>query len=365
MNSVIYVGMDVHKETVFIVGYKNGEQVPSIVVQKKNRESELRKYFKKLQEKGELLCCYEAGPSGYSTYRMLEGMGIACLVAAPGLIPKKPSERIKTDKRDADMLARNLRSGQLTGVHIPTRADEAVREFLHVRDDYKDEQRRYKQKILSLLLRHGLIYRDGDNWTGKHRLWIKKAIAELNSLQKETVKEYLGHLDYITENIKRIDQRIEALASEGRYREKVKRLMAIKGIGTFTALSIIAEISDFRRFAKPSQFMSYLGLVPAEHSSGERRRQNGITKSGNKRLRRLLVESAWHCRTYDPSSKRLIKRRREVDPQARAYADKAGKRLSRRYQHLLFTGKPSQKVATAVARELCGFIWGIMREQTT
>jgi transposase len=364
MNNVIYVGMDVHKETVFIVGYKDAEQIPSIVVQKKNREYELRKYFKKLQQKGELLCCYEAGFSGFSTYRMLEGMGIACLVAAPGLIPRKPSERIKTDKRDADMLARNLRSGQLTGVNIPTRTDEAVREFLHLRDDYKDEQRRYKQKILSLLLRHGLAYRDGENWTGKHRLWIKNAITDLNPLQIETVQEYLRHLDYITENIKRIDQRIEELASEQRYREKVKQLMALKGIGTFTALSIIAEIGDFRRFANPTQLMSYLGLVPSEHSSGERRRQNGITKAGNKRLRRLLVESAWHCRAYNPSSKRLIQRRREVDPQIGLYADKAGKRLSRRYQHLLFTGKPSQKVATAVARELCGFIWGIMREQT-
>lgn len=364
MNSVIYVGMDVHKETVFIVGYKDNEQTPSIVIQKKNREFELRKYFKKLQEKGELLCCYEAGPSGYSTYRMLESMSIACLVAAPGLIPRKPSERIKTDKRDADMLARNLRSGQLTGVYIPTRADEAVREFLHVRDDYKDEQRRYKQKILSLFLRHGLVYRDGENWTGKHRLWIKKAITEMSALQKETVQEYLGHLDYMSENLKRIDRRIEELASEQRYAEKVKRLMALKGIGTFTALSLIAEVSDFRRFAAPTQFMSYLGLVPGEHSSGQRRRQGGITKAGNSRLRRLLVESAWHCRTYDPSSKRLLKRREGLPQQLNGYADKAGKRLSRRYNHLLFTGKPSQKAATAVARELCGFIWGIMRDQT-
>jgi transposase len=149
-------------------------------------------------------------------------------------------------KRDADMRARNLRSGQFTGVYIPTRADEAVREVLHVRDDYKDEQRRYKQKIFSLLLRHGLVYRDGENWTEKHRLWIKKAVTELGALQKETVQEYLGHLDYMSENLKRIDRRIEALASEQRYAEKVKRLMALKGIETFTALSLVVEVCDFR-----------------------------------------------------------------------------------------------------------------------
>ena len=361
-NSVVYVGMDVHKESVNIVAYKGDEQRPSIIVEKKNREYELRKYFKKLKEKGSLRCCYEAGPSGFSTYRMLEEMGIACLVAAPGLIPRKPSERIKTDRRDADILARNLRAGQLTGVYIPTRDDEAVREYLHVRDDFKREQRRYKQKVLSLTARHGLIYREGNYWTGKHRQWLK-GLTSLSPLQRETMEEYLRHLDYINENIKRIDGRIEELAAAQRYKEKVERLMSLKGIGTFTALSLIVEISDFRRFASPGELMSYLGLVPSEHSSGEKRRTGGITKAGNSRLRRLLIEAAWHYRSYTPS-KRLMERRRVVEPHISQYADKAGRRLSRRFQHLLFTGKPSQKVATAVARELCGFVWGLMREQT-
>jgi transposase len=354
--------MDVHKEMVHIVGYKGDEQRPSIIVAKKNREYELRKYFKKLQEKGSLRCCYEAGPSGFSTYRMLEDMGIDCIVAAPGLIPRKPSERIKTDRRDADMLARNLRAGQLTSVHVPDEEDEAVREYLHVRDDFKKEQRRYKQKILALLARHGLYYREGNYWTGKHRTWLKN-LTSLTALQKESLEEYLRHLDYINENIKRIDGRIEELAAGQRYKEKVERLRSLKGIGTFTALSLIAEISDFRRFASPTQFMSYLGLVPGEHSSGEKRRMGGITKAGNVRLRRLLVESAWHYRSYMPS-KRLLERRRAVEPHVRDYAEKAGRRLSRRFHHLMFTGKPSQKIATAVARELCGFIWGLMREQT-
>lgn len=360
--SVVYVGMDVHKETVNIVAYKGNEERPSIVVEKKNREYELRKYFTKLQQKGSLRCCYEAGPSGFSTYRLLEEMGIACLVAAPGLIPRKPSEQIKTDRRDADMLARNLRAGQLTGVHIPTRKDEAVREYLHVRDDFKKEQRRYKQKIISMTTRHGLMYREGRYWTRKHRQWLKQ-ITSLSPLQKETLEEYLRHLDYIGENIKRIDGRIEEIAAEQRYKEKVERLMTLKGIGTFTALSLIAEISDFRRFASPNEFMSYLGLVPGQHSSGQKRSMRGITKAGNVRLRRLLIEISWHYSSYVPS-KRLLERRRKVEPHIREYADKAGRRLSRRFQHLLFTGKPSPKVTTAVARELCGFVWGLMREQT-
>lgn len=360
--SLVYVGMDVHKESVNIVAYKGDEKRPFIVVKKKNREFELRKYFTKLQHKGSLRCCYEAGPSGFSTYRILEDMGIACLVAAPGLIPKKPSERIKTDRRDADMLARNLRAGQLTGVHVPTREDETVREYLHVRDDFKKEQRRYKQKIISLTARHGLHYREGGYWTGKHRQWLNR-LPSLSPLQRETLEEYLRHLDYLSENIKRIDGRIEEIATEQRYREKVGQLMTLKGIGTFTALSLISEVSDFRRFASPTEFMSYLGLVPSEHSSGEKRRMGGITKAGNVRLRRLLVEVAWHYRSYTPS-KRLLERRRAVEPHISEYADKAGKRLSRRFQHLLFTGKPSPKVVTAVARELCGFVWGVMREET-
>lgn len=362
MNSVVYVGMDVHKESVSIVGYKGDEQRPSIIVEKRNREFELRKYFTKLKEKGSLRCCYEAGPSGFSTYRMLEDMGIVCLVAAPGLIPRKPSERIKTDRRDAEMLARNLRAGQLTGVYVPTKDDEAVREYLHLRDDFKREEKRFKQKILSFTARHGLMYREGRPWTEKHRRWLKN-LSSLKPLQRESIEEYVRHLDYIGENIKRIDARIEELATAQRYKQKVQRLMSLKGIGTYTALSLIAEISDFRRFASPTQFMSYLGLVPSEHSSGQKRITGGITKAGNSRLRRLLIEAAWHYRSYMPS-KRLLKRRQVVEPHISEYADKAGRRLSRRFHHLLFTGKVSQKVATAVARELSGFVWGLMREQT-
>ncbi|MCF7929470.1 MAG: IS110 family transposase [Spirochaetales bacterium] len=195
-----------------------------------------------------------------------------------------------------------------------------------------------------------------------YRTWLKN-LTSLRPLQKETLEEYLRHFDYINENIKRIDGRIEELATAQRYKEKVERLMSLKGIGTYTALSLIAEISDFRRFASPTQFMSYLGLVPSEHSNGQKRHTGGITKAGNGRLRRLLIEAAWHYRSYMPS-KRLLERKRVVDPHISEYADRAGRRLSRRFQHLLFAGKPSQKVSTAVDRELSGFIWGLMREQT-
>ncbi|MBI9108646.1 MAG: IS110 family transposase [Spirochaetales bacterium] len=361
MESILYVGMDVHKDWIVIVVFREDETEPFIVVKKKNDKQQLRTYFKKLKEKGRLYCCYEAGFSGFYHYHLLVEMGISCIIAAPGLIPRKAGDHIKTDTRDAESLARNLRAGMLTPVHVPTHQDESVRDYLRMRDDFKMDLKRKKQQILSFLSRLGYIYKDGTYWTGAHRRWLKN-IDNLLPLQRETLTNYLIAMEELEQKITLIDNRIEEIAKEEQYNSLVGKLMCLKGIGTLTALSLIVEIGDFKRFASAEKFMGYLGLVPSEASSGSHRRQGGLTKAGNIRLRRPLIESAWHYRYYQPS-KRLTQRRKGFSPEIVCYADKAGRRLSRKFQRLVFNGKKSQKAVAATARELSGFIWGMATER--
>lgn len=361
MKSLLYVGMDVHGEWITIVVFRDDEPAPFITIRKKNDRVVLQKYLRKLLKKGDLQCCYEAGFSGFYHYRILKEMGIPCVVAAPGLIPRKPGNHIKTDNRDAESLARNLRAGMLTPVHVPTVSDEAVRDYLRMRDDFKMDQKRKKQQVLSFLVRLGYRYEAGTYWTAAHRKWIK-TLATLQPLQKEALQEYMIALEELEEKLVLLEARIETIAQREPYAAVVGKLMCFKGIGTLTALSLVVEIGDFRRFATAEKMMGYLGLVPSEQSSGDKRTQGGITKTGNIRLRRLLIESAWHYRYYQPS-KRLTQRRKGFPPEIVAYADKAGRRLSKKFQHLLFAGKRSQKVVAAVARELSGFIWGMVNDR--
>jgi len=362
-NSLLYVGMDVHKESVVFAVFRGYEQKPFIQVSKKNDSYILKKYFNKLKEKGTLICCYEAGPCGFHMYRLLENLNISCIVAAPGLIPCKPGERIKTDARDAEALARNLRAGVLPSVHVPTKSDEAVRDYLRMRDDLIVEIKRYKQRTLSFVDRYGYRYKPGTNrWTIAHRSWLKE-LTGLEPLQRETLDEYMLHLNYLEEKQIRIDKRIEEIAEEDRYRDMTKQFTCLKGIGILTALSLVVEIGDFKRFSSAAKFMGYLGLVPSKHSSGMKRNQGGLTKSGNSRLRKLLIESSWHYSFPYQPSKRVRRRREGQRPQLIKYADKAGRRLSSKFSHLIFRGKPSQRAAAAVARELAGLIWGIAHEK--
>ncbi len=361
MKSVLYTGMDVHKEWIVIAVYRDEESAPFINIRKKNDRIVLQKYMRKLMEKGTLQCCYEAGFSGFHLYHILEEMKIPCLVAAPGLIPRKPGNHIKTDHRDAELLARNLRAGMLTPVHIPTISDEAVRDYLRMRDDFKMDQKRKKQQILSFLARQGYRYETGNYWTGGHRKWIK-SLDSMQPLQKEALKEYMIALDELENKLVLLQEQIEKIAQTNSYNALVGKFMCFKGIGTLTALSLVVEIGDFRRFATAEKLMGYLGLVPSEHSSGNSRKQGGLTKAGNIRLRRLLIESAWHYQYYQPS-KRLTQRRKGFSPEIVAYADKAGRRLSRKFQRLVYDGKKKQKVVAAVARELSGFIWGMANDQ--
>ena len=365
MNSLIYVGMDVHKETIAIAVFRDSNRNVEFERTIKNEPGKVKKFFNKLKEKGEsILSCYEAGPTGFDLYRILEEMNITCYVAAPSLLPRKPGDRIKTDKRDAIMLAKVLRNGDIVSVHVPSRSDEAVRNYLRMCNNTKSDLKRQKQRLLMFLLSIGIKYETGKKyWTGAHRKWLK-ALEFEEELSQSIFNEYYIAICELEEKISKLKEKIEEIAAEARYTEKVSKLRCFKGIDTLTALTFVSEIGDFRRFRKAAEFMAYMGLVPSESSSGDKRRLGSITKAGNSRLRKLLIESSWHYKHYVPS-KRLTMRRKGQSSETIAYADKAGRRLSKKYNKLLLRGKISQKIVTAVARELSGFIWGMMAGKTS
>ena len=360
MRSIIYVGMDVHKETIAIAVFRDNNKNVEYERQIRNEAGQIIKFFKKLKEREEnIISCYEAGPTGFSLYRILEEMDISCYVAAPSLLPRKPGDRIKTDKRDAVMLGKVLRNGEIISVHVPTRSDGAVRDYLRMSNNTKSDLRKKKQQLLMFLLSIGKKYDTGKSyWTGAHRKWLK-SLKFGEEVHKLVFDEYYIAILELEEKINRFKEKIEEISAEARYVEQVSKLRCFKGIDTLTALTFVTEIGDFRRFREAKAFMSYMGLVPSEYSSGEKRRVGSITKAGNSRLRKLLIESSWHYKYYVPS-KRLSMRRKGNAPETIAYADKAGRRLNKIYSKFLFRGKLSQKIVTAVARELSGFIWGMM-----
>ena len=364
MRSIVYVGMDVHKETIAIAVFRDSNRNVEFERTIRNEPGKIKKFFNKLKEKeGNILSCYEAGPTGFVLYRILEEMEITCYVAAPSLLPRKPGDRIKTDKRDAVMLAKVLRNGEIVSVHVPTRSDEAVRDYLRMCNNTRSDLKKQKQRLLMFLLSIGKKFDTGKGyWTGIHRKWLKSLEFE-EELHKLVFEENYIAICELEEKIGKLKEKIEEISAEARYAEKVSKLKCFKGIDTLTALTFVAEIGDFRRFRKAHAFMAYMGLVPSEYSTGEKRKQGSITKAGNSRLRKLLIESSWHYKYYVPS-KRLTMRRKGQAPETIAYADKAGRRLSKKYNKLLLRGKISQKVVTAVARELSGFIWGMMVGET-
>lgn len=358
MSKILYVGMDVDKEKIVVAKLAGSARVTDEHVIA-NRPEAVRKYFSALTKEGNVMTTYEAGCFGFGLHRQLTEMNVATIVAAPGLIPRKPSDRLKTDRRDARTLAFALRAGQITGVHVPTKQDESVRDYLRAYEDMRDDLRRCKQRILHFLLRRGIRYEQGGLWTVKHKNWL--ATLDLGSqLDRQTLDTYLAHLQGLESACSQLASEVEKIAEGERYRDSVRKLTAFKGIKTLIALSFIADIGDFRRFSSAGQFMAFLGLVPSEHSSGNKRRQGGITKAGNSHLRRLLVEAAWHYRSYHPTSRVLVERRQGLDPRVISYVNRAGRRLNRKYLHMLLRGKRSQVAVTAVTRELCGFIWGAM-----
>lgn len=364
MESIAHVGMDVDKEKIAVAVVKDYESEPRVQRIIGNRPDAIKALVEELSaEYDHVTLCYEAGACGFELYRRITDLGALCIVIAPSSLPKKANNRVKTDRRDAVKLAMGLRSGDLSPVYVPTREDEALRDYLRAYEDIKAELKRAKQRLVHFLLRHEIRYEEGKNWSAKYWRWLRSLTFD-SPMMGLAFAEYVGQITRLEETRTRIAQRLEEVAADERYETKVKTLRAFKGIGTLTALSCIVEIGDFRRFARAEQFMAFLGLVPSEHSSGGRRRLGSITKTGNGLLRKLLIEAAWHARYYKVHGKTLLADRAAVSPQIAAYADRAGKRLNRKYWRLLQAKRPPQVAATAVARELAGFIWGAMVDQT-
>jgi len=361
-NRITYIAMDTHKKQhrVALV-YPNDERVIEFSV--KNTPAEIRKMVRKIKRNapGKVKFCYEAGVCGFTLQRRIEALECKCSVIAPSLTPRKPGERKKTDRRDAKKLLGLLMADMLTEVFPPDEQQEAARELTRCRGAAQENLKRIRHQLQKMLVRHGYVFLDGQHWTQKHLRWL--GAVEFNQpLLQEVFDCYFTEMRHCLQRVKTLDRELEKLAQSEDYREVVGILRCFYGIETLTAITIIAEVFDFGRFASARDFMSYLGLTPSESSSGEKEHKGSITKTGNKRARRLLTEAAWHHRhSYGVST--ALRKRREGQPQwAIDIADRAGLRLRKRYRRLVHRGKLPCKVTTAVARELAGFIWSALVE---
>jgi len=359
MSTLHYVGMDVHKETIDVSMYKENDSRPYCEKRIPNRDTSIKKLFKGIMKTGSVVACYEAGCMGFTLQRTLEGMGVTAVITAPGKMPRRSSDRVKTDRRDARTLATYLRNGDIEAIRVPTEDEEVVRDYLRGREDVRLDQARTKQRLQKFLLRHGYVYESVRYWTGPHEKWLR-SLEFKNPLMKETFDEYHVGIQELGGKLRMMDKRIDEIALSEPYAAKVKKLRCFKGIDFLTALTLVSEVGDFRRFKSAESFMAFLGLVPSEYSSGGKRRQGGITKAGNTHVRRFLIESSWHYRYSLSPSKRLMERRYGQPTDVIAYADRAMKRLQHKFFKLVLRGKTSQVAVTAVARELAGFVWGMM-----
>jgi transposase len=360
--------MDVHKEKFTLCCYSFDEDE---IKYQQNISPDYRmilKYIEQIRNRYPLettfVCGYEAGSLGYTLYHQLTDHGVKCIILAPSTMAITNKNRVKTDKRDAGNIARCLALRTYSEVHVPTAEDEAVKDYIRMRDDKKKAFKIIKQQILSFVLRHGHRFVDGRNyWTIKHVAWLKS--LKLEGVLQEILDEYLITYDYLRDKIERLDKRIEEFAGSERYRENVKKLTCLIGIKTYTALSVLVEIGDFKRFAKADKMAAFLGLVPGEDSSGEKRHRGSITKAGNSHLRRLLVESSQSYTRGAIGHKSIDLKRRQSGnvPQVIAYADKANERLRRKFYRMTLKNNTNRNIAaTAIARELSCFIWGLMTD---
>ena len=361
-DTIKYVGLDVSKEKIAVAIAEEGREEPRYWGMIPYSDEAVKKLIKKLGQKESLRVCYEAGPTGYGLVRLFHKMGIECEVIAPSLIPQKPGERIKTDRRDSLRLAKLFRAGELTSIYVPTADDEALRDLMRAREDAKEDELRAKHRLTKFLLRNEIHPpSDVGTWTSKYRQWLDSLKFD-RPTSRVVFQEYLHHLQEIEARIKRLEEEINVQATEGSHAPMIQALQTLRGVKVITATSLVAEVGSFKRFASPQQFMSYVGLIPSESSSGNIRRQGKITKTGNRHVRRLLVESAWSYR-YQPALKGDLKRRQQGQlPSVQAISWKAQNRLHKKYYRLISRGKESGKTITAVARELAGFIWAITQE---
>jgi transposase len=362
MSIVRFLSFDNHAETLVpAIAEPNGEvrRLPTIP----NQFESLRKMVQKLGPTEQLRACYEAGPTGYVLYWQLTSLGVQCEVVAPSLIPVKPGDRVKTDRRDAEKLARCYRAGDLTPVWVPDAAHEALRDLVRTREDAKQDQHRARHRLSKFLLRHGQRPPETVKkaWTQKYLTWIKEQVHFEQSALEATLLDYIHEVDHMGERIQRLEKSIDTAIEQApsEMRAVIEALQALRGVAKITAVSIVAELGSLSRFDKPRQLMGYSGLVSSESSSGQRIRRGPITKTGNAHLRRVIVEAAWAYQYRPWVGGALLKRQQGVDQEIKDLAWKAQWRLHTRYKKLAARGKNKNQIVTAVGRELLGFIWAI------
>ncbi len=355
-----YIGLEVHKESI-AVAIASPERAGEIRFWGNipNTADSVRRLFNKLNKNhSKMLVCYEAGPCGYRVYRQLTSMGIECQVIAPSRIPKSPTDRIKNDHRDAMSLARLLRAGDLTTIWVPDEMHEAMRDLIRARSASKKDTKAARQRIQSLLLRTGRSYAK-KSWTKCHRTWLANQTYP-NSSQQIAFQHYLQALQQAEDRTLQLEQEIQRALPDWSLGDSVIQLQALKGVALIVAVTVVSEIGDFSRFSHPKQIMAYLGLIPGEHSSGNKIRSTDITKVGNPEVRKMLYEAAWAYRSNAKvGSWMLAHMPATVRQESKDIAWKAQQRLSFRYRSLVAKGKKSQVAITAVARELVGFMWDI------
>ena len=357
-----YIGLHMLKYTIAVSVAKSGRTAPELISGIANRPEAVAKLVEQLSQEygGEvLLFCYEAGPCGYGVYRQITAMGHHCQVVAPSLVPQKPGDHVKTDRRDASKLARLLRSGDLTAVWVPGEEQEAMRDLTRARGDFKAQERKARQQLNAYVLRHSYAWPSNRTcWTKAHYNWLE-SLKFAHHWQQVVLQEYTDAVKAASQRVVDITAQMERALPQWSLAPVVDALIALRGIDKLAAMVLLAELGDISRFENPRQLMAFLGLVPSEHSSGKRRRQGSITKTGNSHARRMLVECAWSYRFPARLTMHLKRKAKDAPAEAKATAWKAQKRLCGRYRTLLQAGKNTKQTTVAIARELSGFIWDI------
>ena len=363
MNTVKFIGLDVHKKTITIAIADSGRQnKPRVYGAIANDLDAVDKFCRKMvSTASRLYFVYEAGPCGYGLYRHLTAKGFDCMVAAPSLIPKKSGDRVKTDRRDAAKLAQLHRAGELTAVYVPDPQDEAMRDLSRARHDAVSATQKAKQRLKAFLLRNRIVYSGRCAWSKAYFRWLAD-IAMAYPAQQVTLQEYIDAVHEGLQRVERLTDQIRQLVPGWRLAPVVSALQAARGVSVVVAVTLLSELGDLSRFQRPSQLMAHLGLVPSEHSSGESTKRGGITKTGNRHARRVLVEAAWAYRMPARVSGLLLKRQQGVPEQVCRIAWKAQLRLCTRYRRLAARGKLKKKVVTAIARELSAFLWAMAKQ---
>src|SRR5579862_8652735 len=354
MSKVRFVGLDVHAETIAVAVAETGGEVRSLG-SIPNRPESLRKMIGKLAPIGSLKCCYEAGPTCYVLYWQLTQLGVACEVIAPSLVPTKAGDRVKTDRRDAEKLARCHRAGELTAVWVPNAAQEALRDLVRAREAAKKDQLKARRRLGKFLLRHGRRREGLKAWTKQYLEWIQTHVQFEQAALEATLADYLEEVDHVAARIGKLEKAIDEAVAQAppQIRSVIEALQALRGVAQTSAATIVCELGSLSRFQSPRQLMGYSGLVAREHSSGNRVQRGGITKTGNSHLRRVLVEAAWAYQHRPNVTGFLLRRQKSLalSAETKEIAWKAQQRLHSRYKKLSAGGKNKNQVVTAVGRE--------------